>query len=1139
MPGTLEAAVAEYLADLHRIRSTGAGTDERSYYPALSRLLNAVGHDLKPKVFCVPELRSTGAGHPDFGLYTANQCQKGQPRPGAMPERGVIEVKRVADDAWLTAETRQVSAYWATYRHVLVTNLRDFLLIGEDAQNRAIRLESFRLADGPAAFWEAAAHPVRTARESGSALAEYLRRALTLSVSLFEPKDVAWILASYARDALQRVESAGNVPALATVRSSLEQSLGVHFQSERGEHFFRSTLVQTLFYGIFSAWVLWARHAVPAAPAFDWRLSGWYLKVPMLRALFQQLADPGRLEPLGLVEVLEWTAHTLARIDRTRFFARFKDAEAVQYFYEPFLEAFDPELRQQLGVWYTPNEVVDYMVARVDRSLRDDLGIADGLAAENVFVLDPCCGTGAFLAAVLRRIDATLHDRGLGALKGAMLRKAAMERVFGFEIMAAPFVVSHLQVGLLLHALDAPLADDGSERAAVFLTNALTGWEPMTNKPLPFPEMEEERKRADTVKQQTRILVILGNPPYNGFAGMAVEEERALTTAYRTVSRVRRPQGQGLNDLYVRFYRMAERRIVEKTGEGIVCFISNYSWLDGLSFTGMRERFLDAFDAIRIDCLNGDKFKTGKLTPDGKPDPSVFSTEHNREGIQVGTAIATLVRRRDHAASDAVQFRHLWGQDKPDQLTATAIVATEQLYTTLQPAVELGLPFVAATVSSAYGGWPGLPDLMPLSFPGVKTSRDDFLVAIDRDTLEARIAAYFDPGISHEELRRRYPSVMQRSARYDPEATRDALRQRGPLMANVVRYAYRPFDLRWIYWEPETELLDRKRSEYWPHVTEGTFWFSAGARNRKADFYQPQVVSRLADHHLVESNVGMFPTLQIDVDHGERRPNLSRSASRYLNSLAGTVDALFAHVVAILHASVYRSENAGALRMDWPRIPLPMAASVLSASAQIGDTLGSLLNPDADVPGVTAGARRPELLPLARPARNGGGHLSAADLVLTAGWGHVQRGGIVMPARGKVIERDYTAEERAAFADGATALNLSETELVALLGRTTFDVWLNEDAYWANVPCNVWSYTLGGYQVVKKWLSYRERDILGRALRPDEVQYVSEMIRRIAAILLLGPALDRNYETVRANALRWDGPESLHAFEPTAQDATP
>ena len=264
-----------------------------------------------------------------------------------------------------------------------------------------------------------------------------------------------------------------------------------------------------------------------------------------MQALFQQLSQPGRLQPLGLVEVLDWTSAALDRVDCDAFFARFNEGEAVTYFYEPFLEAFDPELRKQLGVWYTPAEVVRYMVARVDKALRDDLGIADGLAAENVYVLDPCCGTGAYLAEVLRRIAANLENQGLGALTGARVKQAATERVFGFEIMPAPFVVAHLQVGLTMQALDAALADDGQERAQVFLTNALTGWEPRTTKPLPFPELEEERDRAERVKQETPILVILGNPPYNGFAGMAVDEERELSEAYRMTKRVRRPEGQG------------------------------------------------------------------------------------------------------------------------------------------------------------------------------------------------------------------------------------------------------------------------------------------------------------------------------------------------------------------------------------------------------------------------------------------------------------------------------------------------------------------------------------------------------------------------------------------------------------------
>ena len=299
----------------------------------------------------------------------------------------------------------------------------------------------------------------------------------------------------------------------------------MQFKGERGTRFFRSTLVQTLFYGVFSAWVLWARQTPPPSVAFNWHEAVWHLRAPVLRALFQQLSDPGRLQPLGLVEVLDWTAAALNRVEREAFFAKFSEGQAVPYFYEPFLQAFDPALRKQLGVWYTPPEVVRYMVARVDRALRDDLGIDEGLAAGNVYVLDPCCGTGAYLAETLRRIAANLKGQGLGALTGARVKKAATERVFGFEIMPAPFVVAHLQVGLTMQDLDAPLAEDGAERAGIFLTNALTGWEPQAQKPLPFPELEEERDRAERVKQDAPILVILGNPPYNGFAGVAIDEE--------------------------------------------------------------------------------------------------------------------------------------------------------------------------------------------------------------------------------------------------------------------------------------------------------------------------------------------------------------------------------------------------------------------------------------------------------------------------------------------------------------------------------------------------------------------------------------------------------------------------------------
>ena len=864
----LRAAVEDFLDDVRKIRASKAGTPETSYYTALHNLLRAVGGSLRPKVVCISQVADQGAGHPDFGLFAARQVSKGQPKQGQLPEGGVVEVKPVSEDAWLTADSAQVSKYWGLYRLVLVTNYRDFVLLGEDANGQPTKLETFRLAASADEFDKELLHPRAFANSVGPALAEYLGRALSHRAALAEPRDLARLLASYARDGLARVETHGNAPSLNAVRSALEEALGVKFEGERGAAFFRSTLVQTLFYGIFSAWVLWARQIPAPKGPFNWHESAQLLRVPVIRELFWQLSNPGQLQPLGLNEVLDWAAAALDRVDREAFFARFDEGEVVPYFYEPFLEEFDPDLRKQLGVWYTPAEVVRYMVARVDRALKDDLGIEDGLAAENVYVLDPCCGTGAYLAETLKRIAANLQGKGLGALAGAQVKKAATERVFGFEIMPAPFVVAHLQVGLTMQALDAAFSEDGDERAGVFLTNALTGWDKDTEKgPKQFqlfmPELQEERDRAEGVKHHEKVLVVIGNPPYNGFAGMAVGEEANLKDDYKKTKKngVKKPEGQGLNDLYVRFFRMAERRIAEMTGHGIVCFISNYSWLDGLSFTVMREHLLESFDAIRIDNLNGDKYKTGKTTPDGKPDPSIFSTPGDPVGIQVGTAIATLIRKAEHAPAQSVGFRHLWGQAKRWELSESAEAEPAALYDTVEPWLPLGLPFAEVAVSRGWSEWPSLPDLFPKSFPGVKTSRDSFLVDVDLEQLRQRVTEYFNPGLSHEEIATLHHSVMDSTGIYDARAIRTALLKRGgPLEVGFARHAYRPFDTRWLYWESDSKLLDRPRPDYQSNVLDGNLWLSSAQHLRKGvDEPQTCFTRHIGSLHLIERGANMFP----------------------------------------------------------------------------------------------------------------------------------------------------------------------------------------------------------------------------------------------------------------------------------------
>jgi hypothetical protein len=218
---------------------------------------------------------------------------------------------------------------------------------------------------------------------------------------------------------------------------------------------------------------------------------------------------------------------------------------------------------------------------------------------------------------------------------------------------------------------------------------------------------------------------------------------------------------------------------------------------------------------------------------------------------------------------------------------------------------------------------------------------------------------------------------------------------------------------------------------------------------------------------------------------------------------------------------MYRDENAGPLRQDWPRIPLPSTRALLEASAALGRQVAALLDTEQPVAGVTQPPLRAELRPIGLLTTVDGGPVSERGLSLTAGWGRAGQSGVTMPGRGKALQRDYTAEERAALADGAAELGLDEAEALARLGATTYDVFLNDETYWRNVPERVWTYTIGGYQVMKKWLSYRERPLLGRPLKPEEAREVCDMARRIAALLLLEPALDASYAAVKAHTWPW------------------
>lgn len=1105
-----------YLQEIAQIHFSGANVKELSFYPVLKDLLDAAGNDLNPKVRSILSLKNQGGGMPDGGLFTASQLRKVAANAiiDQVPERGSIEVKSPQENAIEVAQGEQVTGYAHHYGLVLVTNLREFVLVKEDSGKKPQILEQYSLAGDEAAFWQMARHPRAAAQKHGDSLMEFLKRALLTQAELTDPKDLAWFLASYARDAHKLIDAAGDLPALNSLRQSMQQALNMDFAEEKGEHFFRSTLVQTLFYGVFSAWVLWHHENPLRNESFDWRLSAYKLKVPIIQSLFHQLSDPQKLKALGITPYLDLTGATLNRVNREAFFAKFDYGQAVQYFYEPFLQAYDPELRKQLGVWYTPHEIVQYMVERVDRVLREELEVADGLADPNVYVLDPCCGTGAYPLEVLRRIARTMQEKGEDALLGYELKRAATQRVFGFELLPAPFVIAHLQAGLFLQQHGVPLENE--ERAGVYLTNSLTGWEPPKGpkQHLLLSELEAERDAAERIKQQTPILVILGNPPYNAYAGVAeTEEEKEMVKVYKDgLIKSWGIKKFNLDELYVRFFRLAERQIVEQTKKGILCYISSFSYLSDPSFVVMRERLLNGFDKFWFDCLNGDSRETGKTTPDGLPDPSIFSTETNKEGIRVGTVIGLMVRKSNYVAKKEIRFRHFWGIHKRSDLLMTLRNPKfEDSYLNASPQKENRYSFRPAAVATHYQEWPKVVDLCLEYSNGLMEKRGGALMDFQKDALEKRMRAYYDPELNWEEFKSRGYGLSNDAARFEAKNTRMKIQSIEKFKPeNLRRYLLRPYDIRWCYYSSVRPLWNEPRPSLWAQCWDNNAFFmtrpAAATSDEGVPFFFTQL---LGDNDFQRGHSYYFPVrlrihkVQEDlfsIGLTEIKANLSETARNYLKKLGfGSPDSdgipenglqlyelIWLHALAIGYSSAYLDENADGIRGDWPRIPLPNSKDTLIESAVLGKKIAVLLDTENPAPAVL---NEPEYAGIATLSRVGGGQINPqqGDLALTAGWGHAQ-GNIVMPGQGKL----------------------------AAHGKS-LDIYLNDKVYWKNIPAAVWEYTIGGYQVIKKWLSYREKDILGRDLTVEEAREVTGMARRIAALIALQPALDENYRRVKEN----------------------
>lgn len=715
----------------------------------------------------------------------------------------------------------------------------------------------------------------------------------------------------------------------------------------------------------------------------------------------------------------------------------------------------------------------------------------------------------------------------------------------------------------MLDGLGAPLTGSADDRASVYLTNALTGWAapapPKPNQTRQFPEMEAERLASDRVKRERHILVVLGNPPYNAFAGVSPQEEDGLVEPYKEgLISEWGIKKFNLDDLYVRFFRLAERRIAEMTGKGVVSFISNHSWISDPSFVVLRKHLLESFDRFWIENLHGNR-KVSEYAPDGRTSQTVFAIQGFSPGIQQGVATSLWVKSGRRKRGAEVLFRD-------DLHAAKAVERRQQLISSLEvsrfdaqykaakPAPENRFSFRPSVVASHYLEWPRLVDLCaePPS-NGLMEKRGGALIDIDRSALEKRMRVYFDPQVEWGALETLGTGLTRDAAGFVAKKVRlKVLNQELFSLDRVRGFLVRPFDSRWCYYSAVSPLWNRARPSLWAQCWPG----NAFLMSRPAGVAHPEglplfFTTLLGDNDALRGHAYYFPvrlkrastnriheepSLYVAEDPDSPVANLSRLARSYQAvALPGDVDGdgesaavIWMHALAIGFSPLYLAENADGIRQDWPRIPLPAAGKTLAASASTGRTLASLLDLQAKVPGVDVGRPRPELSVIAVPSKVDGGSLDPqrGELALTAGWGHLGKDGVTMPGKGKAVEREYTKAEAAEIERGARSLGLTATQVFECLGQKTLDVYLNDAAYWSCVPAHVWEFTIGGYQVLKKWFSYREQVILGRALASDEAFDVHAIARRLTALVLLRPALDTNYRACIEETYIWPRAEA-------------
>jgi predicted helicase/L-rhamnose mutarotase len=720
-----------FIGDIAKKMRQGDATEE-TFYGVFERFLEEYSSELEANHATVTALpKKTEAGNPDYQVWDGNHKLF-----------GYVEAKKPDANLAKIQESEQLKRYRSTLPNVKRTDYFEYRLFkdGELVDKVSIGrpFVAKKLGETP---------PVEKVEAFNELLETFL----------FHSAPKTYHASSLAKELAKRTRFLEHIIERELVEEENQELNGFYkaFQkyliADLTKEQFADLYAQTVTYGLFAARTradetITRKNAVQFIPS----------TIGILKDVFQFISYS------DLPQNISWIVDDLSEILNvadiqkilTRFYEEGRGNDPIIHFYETFLAEYNPKVREQRGVYYTPEPVVGYIVRSVHQTLKEDFDKPLGLADDSVTVLDPAAGTLTFIAEAFRvAVNEFKEQYGSGDVPG-LIKEHLLENFYAFELMMAPYAIGHLKMGFILDELGYEMTDQ--ERFKLYLTNSLE-MEELEQTELPgMASLSEESKAAGKVKKDEEVLVILGNPPYSGNSfnngewidnllkeGYTHENGHSDDGYYSVDSK---PLGERnpkmLQDDYVKFIRFAQWKI-DQLGHGVVSMITNHGYLDNPTFRGMRESLMKSYDEIAVLDLHGN-YRKKETAPDGSEDENVFD-------IQQGVAIHSMIKNENKAKK--VIRGDVYGKraEKYEWLENHNLSSTE--WTEISPQSKFYFfTELDYDLRDRYKKFVQVTDLFEEYASGLTTHRDHFVIDFELRKLKARIETFRSRGKSDDEI---------------------------------------------------------------------------------------------------------------------------------------------------------------------------------------------------------------------------------------------------------------------------------------------------------------------------------------------------------------------------------------------------